>query len=211
MKKLVLGLVFAISMVASGSTSPKEQESSVEEAVLQLDRERTIDIHGAIQNLDKEYFKLANLANDSKDPIYIIIDSPGGSVIEGIKFIQLMDRVKSEGVEIICNVQTMAASMAFHIFSNCSSRYSFETSLLLWHPAYIYLRGYPLTEKEAERFKKQLYLLTNLLEKRARKALNLPEEVYNEYYYNEYFVMASNLVEMSPNFLKIIDNARFPD
>lgn len=170
------------------------------------DKKRSIEILGRITNLEEEKDRLLELSQSSYKPINIIIDSPGGSVMAGLRFIQEMDRVKARGVEIRCVVRGMAASMAMHIFGNCSKRYAFETSLLLWHPAYVFVQRAPITTKEAERIKAQLILLTELLEKRLRKALALPLKVYEEYYYNEYFVAAERLSKMSPNFLQLIED-----
>jgi len=175
-------------------------------SAVSYDASRSIEISGPIQNLEMEKDKLLQLSEKSSEPVYIIIDSPGGSVIAGIRFVQAMDRAKARGVDIRCIVKGMAASMAMHIFGNCSTRYAFETSLLLWHPAYVFVRGAPITTKEAERLKTQLILLTELLEKRLRDALALPREVYDEYYYNEYFVAGDRLARMSPSFMQIIED-----
>lgn len=171
-----------------------------------INENRSIHINGPIRNLEEEKDKILELSAKDNSPIYIIIDSPGGSVIAGLRFIQAMDRVKARGVDIVCIVEGMAASMAMHIFGNCSTRLSFPTSLLLWHPAYIVADGTPLTIRESERIRNQLILLTELLEERLKKALALPDEVYEEYYYNEYFVAGDRLVRMSPSFMKLIED-----
>lgn len=196
MKKLVMALTIFASLIL---TQDVFSTTSVEYA-------RTIKISGPISDLEMEKDKLLEYANKSSEPVYIIIDSPGGSVLAGLRFVQIMDRAKAKGVDIRCIVEGMAASMAMHIFGNCSTRYAFETSLLLWHPAYMYIRGAPVTQQEAERIKKQLHLITALLEERLKKELNLPLEVYEEYYYNEYFVAGHILKSMSPNFMTIIQD-----
>jgi len=196
MKKLVMALTIFASLILTQDVF----------SIVSTDYERSIKISGPIQNLEQEKDKLLEYSNKSSEPVYIIIDSPGGSVLAGLRFIQIMDRAKAKGVEIRCIVEGMAASMAMHIFGNCSTRYAFETSLLLWHPAYVYVRGAPITTKEAERLKTQLILLTQLLEKRLRDALALPREVYDEYYYNEYFVAGHSLNSMSPNFMTLIQD-----
>jgi ATP-dependent protease ClpP protease subunit len=204
--------LFLVSLVFIGisqdASSDQPQITDEVSKVLHVDSSRTLSISGQIIDLNEEYSQLASFANESKEPIYILIDSPGGSVLAGIKFIQMMDRLKSEGIEIHCSVYGMAASMAMHIFGNCSHRYAFETSLLLWHPAYIFLRGHPVTEKEAKRLGTQLKFLTEILEKRLRKELALPDEVYDDYYYNEYFVSGGHLNSISPKFMKLIDNVK---
>ena len=197
MKALLLLLLLFIPVALSSSSSP---------IIKKAEKKRTILIKGEIRDLDTQANELASLAAASSEPIHIIIDSPGGSVIAGLRFVQMMERVIASGIELRCYVEGMAASMAMHIYGFCSKRYAYPTSLLLWHPAYMYIRGLPVTEKEAERIRKQLRLLTEYLEYNLKKELKLTEQTYNEYYYNEYFIGASRLSLLSPSFLSIISH-----
>jgi len=199
-KKLMLLLSLFAIYPAMGNTQKTSSR------ILKGDASRSVFVSGEIRDLSRQSARLFKLAEEGDSPIYIFINSPGGSVIAGGMFIQVMDRVKSTGVEIRCVVEGMAASMAMHIFANCSKRYAYETSLLLWHPAYRYVRGAAITEKVAERISKQIKLLTELYEKRLKKALALEDEIYYEYYYSEYFVTAWRLRMLTPNFLSIVDN-----
>jgi hypothetical protein len=77
--------------------------------------------------------ELFALAAENNSPIDIVISSPGGSISHGLTFIKAMDDVKRKGVKIRCFVPTLAASMAFTIFTQCSERYALPFSRLLFH------------------------------------------------------------------------------
>lgn len=63
-------------------------------------------------------------------PVYMVLNSPGGSVLDGARIIAAM-----EGRDIRCVVTDLAASMAFHIFQHCSQRYMTRNSFIMAHPA----------------------------------------------------------------------------
>jgi hypothetical protein len=77
--------------------------------------------------------KLVALADKSDRPIDIVIASPGGYISHGLMFIQAMKEVKAKGITIRCVVTSLAASMAYNIFTQCSERYALPYATLLFH------------------------------------------------------------------------------
>jgi ATP-dependent Clp protease protease subunit len=69
---------------------------------------------------------------DSHSPIYLLIDSPGGSVIDGATIIAQMQASKAP-VNTVCT--RLCASMAAMIHSYGAKRYSLDQALLMYHPA----------------------------------------------------------------------------
>lgn len=175
--------------------------------VVHVDKKRVIQITGPIYSTYKPASKLIELANKNTKPVYILIDSNGGSVVEGIRFMRIMDRAKARGVKIKCVVTGHAMSMAFSIFSNCSERYAMPLSLLMWHPAYVQ-GNLKLTEKDANALGYQIKLLTEYLNRIVRNALRLPESVYQEYYENEYITLAWDLKRLSPTFVTLVSDVQ---
>lgn len=122
--------------------------------------ERTVKIIGAIDiGLLEQAKKIRSLAVKSKKPIYIIINSPGGGVYGGYMFIDAMHDVQSRGIEIRCFVGSIAMSMAFNILMECDSRYSYENSLLMFHP--VRVSGGALTARQMRRLAPELQALDN--------------------------------------------------
>lgn len=99
-----------------------------------LDSERIIVISGAIRDLTPQIISLKEMAADSDEPIYVAIDSPGGSVMGGTEFITAMKSTKAPVVTICVN---LCASMAFIIHQYGASRWVTDHAILMSHPASI--------------------------------------------------------------------------
>ena len=123
---LVIQLMFAIAVGA---------EMYAQATTLKVNNDRLIYITGTV---DRTYSRKVNqiekfVTASSEKPIYLLINSGGGYVRPGIQFISAMKWAKNRGVKFVCVVPVLAASMAFHIFANCTDRYVFEDAFLLWH------------------------------------------------------------------------------
>lgn len=99
-----------------------------------LDSSRIILIAGPIRDLSLQSNQLRNMAEQSDKPIYIAIDSPGGSVMGGTEFITAMKSVKAPVYTICMN---LCASMAFIIHQYGTQRWVTDHSILMSHPASI--------------------------------------------------------------------------
>ena len=69
------------------------------------------------------------MLHDSKDPLYIYFDSPGGSVFAVSRMIGIL---KSSDIKTIC-VARYAASAAFMLFEYCHARYILPDGILMSH------------------------------------------------------------------------------
>lgn len=70
-------------------------------------------------------------ANKAKE-IFLIIDSPGGSVPDGARLMTTIENSKSK---VSCIDVGMAASMGFMILEHCHNRYAVSRATLMSHPA----------------------------------------------------------------------------
>lgn len=71
----------------------------------------------------------------------LVINSPGGSVGTGFRFVSVMEDARARGIRFNCYVGGMAASMAFQILLHCDEKHALDRSFLLWHRARIMLGG----------------------------------------------------------------------
>jgi ATP-dependent protease ClpP protease subunit len=198
MKRLSL----ALFVLTATLLSPLMETAKAETLI--VNPKRTLNIYGPVDS--GTIFtanRLLEMTKESKDPVYIVLNSPGGGVLSGMQVISIMRVLKSRGVEIHCVVPMMAASMAFQFFAECTHRYAFEYSLLLWHPIRAEVNGV-LTPKQAialaedmQRYEK--YMVNVLL-----RELDIDEELFYKHYYNETFHLGGGLKDMSPDFLTII-------
>lgn len=193
MKYLLLALLFG-----AGALQAK---------TFKYDPKRVVHITGTIESMDEPAEAIRELST-TKKPIFIIINSYGGYVIEGVKVITAINQAKARKVRVYCAISDAAMSMATHIAASCTRRYAFKTSLIMWHPIAINLMFVRLTEKSTEQFNVQLKLLSSHLDKELKKALGLSDDVFNNYHENEYIQFAVDLETIAPKFLTIIDDIR---
>lgn len=76
--------------------------------------------------------QIASLSAKSNDAIYLLIDSPGGSVMDGAMIISAIEASKAP-VYTVC--MQLCASMAAMIHQYGSERYAVDRSILMFHPA----------------------------------------------------------------------------
>lgn len=110
---------------------------------LSLDPARTVTINGMIGNSNILRFTpaLMKMSENTTKPINLIINSPGGDVITGFLFINVMEELKAKGIHLRCFVPGLAASMAFQILVHCSERHTLDRAVLLWHRVRVILGG----------------------------------------------------------------------
>lgn len=97
-----------------------------EQRVLFLNTEVTYKTAQALSNQIKQ------LQRTSSEPIWLLIDSPGGSVLDGALVISEMESSKAP-VNTVC--VGLCASMAAMIHSYGAKRYAVDRSVLMYHPA----------------------------------------------------------------------------
>lgn len=104
--------------------------------------------------------------------IKLIIDSPGGSVYTGFKFIAQMKALQAQGTVIKCFVPGLAASMAFHILVHCDERTVLQESALLWHRARVFVMFGAFTAPVAAALARDLQLVDDHIIRDVRAALS---------------------------------------
>jgi ATP-dependent protease ClpP protease subunit len=202
--KLILSII-----VTSILVSPTSYAKGQKKKFLKLNPDRTIHIVGPIKNLRSQSKRILKLSENNQKPIYVTIDSYGGSVLGGVEFIQAMDRVRSRGVRVKCVVTGASMSMATHILAACSNRYALPTSLIMWHPMAINVAFARLTEVNTEQMNEQLRLLSRYLDVRLRDSLAISEAKYRKFEKGEYIMFGADIKKrVAPDFLSIIEDVR---
>lgn len=103
--------------------------------------------------------------------IFILIDSIGGDLIEGIQFINWMEKQKIEKnlrFECIC---IRAISTAFNIYQYCDYRYIIETCLMIQHEPKIIIEGTFdfVTDYYLNKFQTHLNMYNEIIDKISNK------------------------------------------
>lgn len=98
------------------------------------------------ENLTAVAEKMVERIQAGDRQLVLRLNSPGGSVFDGLSFIQWVEGVKqSTKVRVTCVVDVMAASMAFVILQSpvCDERLMTRRSILLAHEASTSVSGKP--------------------------------------------------------------------
>jgi ATP-dependent Clp protease protease subunit len=104
------------------------------------DTNRTVFIYGEISFSVAEVAEtIKNLSQQSKDPIYLLINSPGGSVLDGALVISAIEASPAP-VYTVC--LQICASMAAMIHQYGHKRMMVDRSILMFHDAAGGLQGY---------------------------------------------------------------------
>lgn len=171
--------------------------------------ERAVHISGPIMqgNILKLIGPMNALAKDGSGlPIDLIINSPGGEVITGYRFINMMEAVKATGTKIRCFVPEVAASMAFQILTRCDERYALSRSFLLWHRVRVVLGGFMgtvVTAPVANSLARDLQAVDDLILSECRKALGKDMDDRDIVYHfeQETLHIGENLHKLAPSFI----------
>jgi len=121
---------------------------------LQLTEKNHVVVRGQVtgESVSKWILELNNIKD--KDVI-VYINSPGGSVLAGMTFVEQIQQMASSGKNIVC-VADVAASMAFIILQSCPTRYVTSSSILMQHQMSLNIGG------QIENVKTYLNFLDNI-------------------------------------------------
>lgn len=128
----------------------------------------------------------------SKDePIYLVLNTPGGSVFAGLDLIEYMNSLKRP----VHVVAVFAASMGFQILQNGNTRYITKTGTIMSHRASGGFSG-DIPQQVNSRFKHVLDVLEKMDEQViSRTNGKWNKKTYMELIRDEYWAVGSNAIE----------------
>ena len=171
---------------------------------LKIKKNRLVVVEDVVKDLDSQANRVLSLSENGDEPIYILLDTPGGSVIGGLKLIRAIERAKVRGIRVVCMVDGQSMSMGMHIMAACNHNFALPTSLLMFHKIAMYSMFYKIEENKTSVDIKQLKLLGDLLDKKLEERLKISKAQFDEYMHNEYIQYASEFV--SPSFVTVVDD-----
>ncbi len=107
--------------------------------LVELNQRNLITLRGPIKHESVSDFLNKTSRVDSNE-IYIYISSPGGSVMEGMKIVDLIKALEKSGKKVSC-ISDFSASMAFIILQSCPNRLATFSSVLMQHQMSLGLEG----------------------------------------------------------------------
>lgn len=205
-----LSLLFLTTILTACASTPNLIAADTSKTLI-VNQNRLVEVIGVVNMsiIEGPAKRVEELSRDSSDPIYILLNSPGGSVTAGTSMIDAVKIAKHRGAEVVCFSGVLAASMAFNIMAHCDRRYAFENTKLLFHPVSLSGRGMRLAELiiSAESMAKEEKRMMNFL----RAKLGLSWKDFHRHYFAETLWTGQGLESYAPDFLEILSDVRGVD
>lgn len=187
MKKMLAILLIPLALGLFSS-------SAMSYETINLNKNNTVVLNEAVRSssVAKVQSKIFELAGnlDSDKPIYLILDTPGGSIIAGRNLVDSLMGIENP----IHTITIFAASMGYQIAQNLGTRYILPSGILMSHRAYISgLRGQ--VPGEANTNLKFIQDLVVDMEVTAAKRVGIPLKDYQTLIRDEYWVFGNNAVK----------------
>jgi ATP-dependent protease ClpP protease subunit len=147
----------------------------------------------SVASIQKKLMQMSARLNDN-DTIYLVIDSPGGSVIDGKMFIDTAQGLPQK----IKTVTIFSASMAFQVVQNLDERLITPSGTLMSHRAKLGgIGGEISSDGKGELMTELNWLLKILteLDQQASDRMGKPLKDYLELIHDEYWVNGSTAVK----------------
>jgi len=162
-----------------------------------LTENNTVVFRGPVNTYSADLYGQQLLVASDKLPgdetIYLVLDSPGGSVFAGMQFISLMQSIP-QNVECIT---ILAASMAHAILEACpGNRYVAPAGVAMIHRAKGGFNG-QFNDGEVESRLQFLKSIINSMEKANANRMGLTLETYKKLAKDEFWCSARNCVKYS--------------
>lgn len=185
MKKFLAALAAMATLLLPLGNSADAKETKVYKE-LKINAERTMVLKGSVfdRRTDPLVNKLYQLDADSNEPVWLILNSPGGSIEDGMRLISAM---KAADSPIYCVVDSKAYSMAAVILQFCDYRIAQKYSDIMFHEASFGVRGsMSLVKSQVDHVMQ--YLLE--FDQAIAQQLKMPLKTYQEKARNEWWLTA---------------------
>lgn len=157
----ILFPILAVSMATSGTAGaftfkekPSRALSKANGNNIELDVSNTVVLRGEVTDQSISNL-IRDLENVKEDEVVLYIQSPGGSVVAGMKAISY---IRATPKHVIC-LADVAISMAFVILQACDERVSTSSSITMQH-----VTSYGLSNQQAPNAESFVRFLTRMTE-----------------------------------------------
>jgi ATP-dependent Clp protease protease subunit len=162
---------------------------------LLLTKDNTVSLLGpvtdqSISELMQEINTLSQ-SGDKKEPIFLVLNTPGGSVFAGLELMQYVNTLRRP-VHVVANY---AASMGFHILQNSPKRYVTKFATIMSHRAHGGFRG-DIPQQITSRLNHIISLVDKMDEDVVKRTNGKhTKQSYGELIRDEYYAVGSNAIE----------------
>jgi len=153
-------------------------------------KERTIIFHGYVGQFscEKALRRLEFLANESSEPIRVILNSVGGGVYDGLLVYDTIRKLAETGTNIVCEARGLAASMGSILLQGGTERVATPNTRFLIHEVSDFMWGKTSEiEDEVEELKKVNEMMVKILAERTGRS---PEEIHKIWHKKDVWMSA---------------------
>jgi ATP-dependent Clp protease protease subunit len=159
-----------------------------------LTKENTAILRGPVNSssVSEVMIQLSELnkTGGDADPIFLVLNTPGGSVSDGLNLIEYMNSLRRP----VHSISIFAASMGFHILQNSKQRFITKYGTIMSHRARGGFSG-DIPQQVKSRFKH----ITDLLEKMDEQVISrtkgkFDKKSYTELIRDEYWAVGDNAI-----------------
>ena len=198
MKYLVALFVAFLSFNVFASDTTKvnlKKTNEVRRYRLHINPERTVVLKGPVKqhNVVAIMDSMKEMAEISPETIFLIINSPGGSVVDGFELINLIKTLRhTKGIRTYCAIESEAFSMASLIGLYCHKTFAQKYSSIMFHDAAYGVSGLAfLVKKRVEFMDKYL----NMLHEDAAKQMGISLDSYKAKTQHEWWMTAEEAAQ----------------
>lgn len=160
-----------------------------------LTSKNTVTLRGPVtrESVGEVMHELNALAKEGEtsEPIYLILNTPGGSVLAGLDLIEFMNKLRRP----VFSIAKYAASMGFHILQNSPRRYVTKYATLMSHRASGGFQG-DIPQQVSSRLKHVIDLVEKMDEQViSRTNGKYTKSSYAELIRDEYYAVGTNAIE----------------
>lgn len=168
--------------------------SKIKEKRIVLERKNTLIFREVVtmQSVSRLQMKLLKLdaSLPKNTPIFLVLDTPGGSVTAGSTLIDMINAMDHE----VETISLFSASMGFHIVQNLGKRYITPSGILMSHRMKIVGLGGEVPGEAVVRMNWMLRTAYKM-DERVSKRIGMPIKNYRELIRDEYWVIGQDAVD----------------
>jgi ATP-dependent protease ClpP protease subunit len=190
--RFIIGLLALLLTAAPLSAAPPARATDTR-TVLVLSKKNTLVLRGvmtteSVSKLEAEAQKMSTELKPT-DTIYLVLDTPGGSVDAGLELIDFLHGLPQK----VKTLTIFAASMGFQVAQNMDERLIIRSGTLMSHRARISGAAGEIPGELLTRLNFTMKILERL-DKQASKRMSMELKSYQELIRDEYWVQGEDAV-----------------
>ncbi len=153
---------------------------------INLDIDNSLIIRGEINEETTSIFMKDLYDKKNKENLYLYLDTPGGSVLEGLKIANEVEKY-----DISCVVKR-AYSMGFVILQYCKNRYITKHASIMQHQISYGIQG---ERAKVESYVKYIKSVGDELTKHQARRIGITPELFEKKTYNDWWLYGDNIIK----------------